>query len=92
MLLYYVSMVIAKFLMHRSNTWWDNIVLSSLTDQDWLNNFQISRHTFLYLCDKLSPRLQKQDNVMRLCISVQNVLQLHCGAEYLTVGHLFGVS
>ena len=83
--------------MHRSNTWWDNIMLSSFTDQDWLNNFQISRQTFLYLCDKLSSRLQRQDTVIRSCISVQKrvAITLWClatPAEYRTVGHLLGVS
>ena len=83
--------------MHRSNTWWDNIVLNSFTDQDWLNNFRISRQTFLYLCDKLSSRLQRQDTVMRCCISVQKrvAITLWClaiPAEYRTVGHIFGVS
>ena len=65
-------------------------MLISFTDQDGLNNFQISRHTFLYLCDKLSSRLQKQDTVMRLCISVQKrvAITLWClatPAEYRTV-------
>ena len=83
--------------MHKSNIWWDNIVLSSFTDQDWLNNFRISRQAFLYLCDKLSSRLQRQDIVMRCCISVQKhvAITLWClvtPAKYRTVGHVFGVS
>ena len=83
--------------MHRSNTWWHNIVLSSFTGQDWLNSFRISRQTFLYLCDKLSSRLQRQDTVMRCCISIQKLVEitLRClarPAEYRTVGYLFGVS
>ena len=88
-------------LMHRSNTLWDNIMLSIFTDQDWLNNFRISRQTFLYLHpyvhDKLFSRLQRQNTIIRCCISVQKhvAIMLWClatPAKCQTVGHIFRVS
>ena len=30
----------------RSSTWWEEVVNSNFTEQDWLENFHMSRSTF----------------------------------------------
>ena len=57
----------------------------------------MSRETFAYLCDQLSPTIRKQDTFMRRSISVERrvAITIWClatPAEYRTVAHLFGVA
>ena len=73
------------------------IVLKTFTTQDWLQNFRMSRNTFVYLCAQLSPALCRSNTVMRKAISVEQrvAITLWClatPAEYRTVAHLFGVA
>ena len=70
---------------------------SSFTPQDWLNNFRMSKDTFLYLCDKLRSSISKSDTIMRKAIPTEQRVALtlwflSTGADYRTIGHLFGVS
>ncbi len=69
---------------------------SAFTPQDWLENFRMSRETFLYLCDKLSSRIGRNETVMRKAVPMEQrvaltVWFLATGADYRTIGHLFGV-
>ena len=52
----------------RSSHWWEHIVKSTFTSQDWLENFCISQHTFLYLCDELWSSIKKSDTEMRKAV------------------------
>ena len=57
----------------------------------------MSKETFLYICNRLSGTLVRQDTVMRCAISVQQrvAITLWClatPAEYRTISHLFGVA
>ena len=57
--------------MHeRSSTWWDRIVNQCFKGRDWLENFRMSRDTFLYLCKELKPAIERQDSVLRRAIPV----------------------
>ena len=81
----------------RSSTWWEQVVNSTFTEQDWLENFRMSRSTFLYLCDELRSGIEKQNTIMRRAVSTEKRVALTLwflatGADYRTVGHLFGVS
>ena len=81
----------------RSTTWWEQVVNSTFTEQDWLENFRMSRTTFLYLCDELRSGIEKQNTVMRRAVSTEKRVAitlwfLATGADYRTIGHLFGVS
>ena len=55
----------------RSTHWWEQVVNSSFTPQDWLNNFRMSKDTFLYLCDKLRSSISKSDTMMRKAIPTE---------------------
>ena len=78
----------------RSSYWWEHIVK---TPQDWLENFRMSQHTFIYLCDKLRSSIEKKDTEMRRAVPTDvrvalTLWFLATGADYRTVGHLFGIS
>ena len=81
----------------RSSYWWQHIVNCTFMPQDWLENFRMSRATFLYLCNELRSSVKRDDTVMRKAIPVQQRVTitlwfLSTNADYRTIGHLFGVS
>ena len=85
------------WMKERSGHWWENVVKATFTPHDWLMNFRVSHATFQYLCTKLSPCICKADTVMRKSIAVQKRVALTLwflatGADYRTIGHLFGVA
>ncbi|XP_065892875.1 uncharacterized protein [Dysidea avara] len=80
-----------------SNVWWNNVVLRTFNQQDWLDNFRMSKETFLYICSKLSPALARTDTLMRKCLSVERrvavtIWSLATPIEYRTIAHLFGIA
>ena len=82
--------------MGRSEVWWNNVVMRTFTHQDWLQNFRMCKETFLYICNRLSPELERSDTIMRRPLSVQRrvAVCLWCLAtpvEYRTIAHLFGI-
>ena len=81
----------------RSSTWWEEIVCNTFTEQDWIENFRVSRETFLYICAQLQHKIVKCDTRFRQAISLQKrvaitlwVLATPC--EYRSVAHLFGLA
>ena len=81
----------------RSTYWWERIVNITFTPNDWVENFQMSRTMFTYLCNELRQTIQKQDTVMRKAISVEQRIaltlwRLATTTDYRTIGHFFGVS
>jgi len=73
------------------------VVLRTFTQQEWLENFRMSKETFLYICRKLSPQLSRTDTVLRKCLSVERrvAVTLWCLAtptDYRTIAHLFGIA
>ena len=53
-----------------SGDWWERIV-SSFTQQDWVENFRMSQETFTPLCSLLRPHITKEDTRMRKAISFE---------------------
>ena len=81
----------------RNNDWWEQVVQSTFTEQDWLDNFRMSQSTFNYVCDELRSTIEKQDTIMRKAVSTEKRVAialwfLATGADYRTIGHLFNVS
>ena len=48
-----------------SSQWWERVVNQTFTASDWLNNFRMSRSTFLYLCNEIRSEITKKDTEMR---------------------------
>ena len=95
--LYFTAAPKSVWMCQRSVTWWEDVVLQSFEEHDWLENFRVSRGTFQYLCQQLRPALEKQNTVMRKSISVDHRVAiklwvLATTAEFRSVGHLFGVA
>jgi len=85
------------WMREKSNHWWEQVVKSNFTSTDWLENFRVSNLTFQYICTKLSPFVGKRDTIMRNAIPVEKRVALMLwflatGADYRTIGHLFGVA
>lgn len=79
-----------------STDWWERVVMTEFQPSDWLNKFRMSRETFFYLCDKLRPRLARQDTSFRLALPVEKrvavaLWRLASNVEYRTISTLFGV-
>ena len=95
--LYFTAAPKSVWMCQRSVTWWEDVVLQSFEEHDWLENFRVSRGTFQYLCQQLRPALEKQNTVMRKSISVDRRVAitlwvLATTAEFCNVGHLLGVA
>ena len=55
----------------RTSQWWDNFVSGLMLEEEWKENFRISKSTFLKLCDAVRPFLVKQCTNMRMPVSVE---------------------
>ncbi|KAG7510582.1 hypothetical protein JOB18_025744 [Solea senegalensis] len=76
--------------------WWERVVMTEFQPSDWLDKFRMSQETFFYLCDKLRPRLARQDTCFRLALPVEKrvavaLWRLASNIEYRTISTLFGV-
>ncbi|XP_003389956.1 PREDICTED: protein ANTAGONIST OF LIKE HETEROCHROMATIN PROTEIN 1-like [Amphimedon queenslandica] len=81
----------------RSSYWWDHIVFSTFTNDQWMENFRMSKTTFVMICNELRSSLKKSSTTMRQPIPVEKRVAISLwfmatGTDYRTIGHLFGVS
>lgn len=79
----------------RTPVWWDKFVLN-VVDGNWIDNFRMRRDTFLYICNKLRPHLERSVTNYRVPISVEKrvaigIWRLATGSEYRLIQHMFGV-
>ncbi|KAK7904759.1 hypothetical protein WMY93_017366 [Mugilogobius chulae] len=51
--------------------WWERVVMTEFQPSDWLDKFRMSKETFFFLCDKLRPRLTRQDTTFRMALPVE---------------------
>lgn len=92
-----LNTVRSLWMKERSGHWWEHLVKTTFTPQDWLNNFRVSQTTFHYICMKLRPFICKEDTIMRKAITTEKRIALTLwflatGSDYRTIGHLFGVA
>lgn len=78
-----------------SRTWWEDVVLGTFDDNQWKENFRVSKSILKKVCKSLEPHLQKSSPV-REASSPQHRLAvmlyfLATTAEYHTIGYLFGI-
>ena len=91
------SPVRSVWMKPRSNSWWEDVVNATFTSDDWLENLRMSKATFLCVYDELRSSVEKNDTSMRKAIPVEQRVALtlwflSTGADFRTIGHLFGVS
>ncbi|XP_051579062.1 uncharacterized protein gpr132a isoform X1 [Myxocyprinus asiaticus] len=80
----------------RTSDWWE-ITAQRFTDDQWLEDFRVSRETFKSICTTVKPALERRDTAFRLCIPLEKrvaiaLYKLASTSEYRTVGNLFAVS
>ncbi|KAI1898755.1 hypothetical protein AGOR_G00075640 [Albula goreensis] len=78
----------------RSDDWWTEIACN-YTDDQWLQDFRLSRETFSYICVNIRGLMEKKDTNFRLCIPLKKrvaiaLFKLASTAEYRLIGGLFG--
>ena len=81
----------------RSSDWHDRILLQTFTDEQWVENFRITRQTFNKVCRVLEPDLSPMANTIQDALDVQKqvalmIYWLTTPTEYRTYGNLFGVA
>ena len=81
----------------RSSDWHERIVLQTFTDEQWVENFRMTRLTFSKVCRVLEPEFSPMENDVGDAIVVQNqvvltIYWLTTPIEYRTIWNLFGVA
>ena len=81
----------------RTSLWWDNFMNGVVVEEEWKENFRMSRANFYNLAELLRPHLERQVTVMREPVSVET--QLAVTLYYLSdegrlrkVANAFGLS
>ena len=64
----------------KSTQWWEYVVLKTFNENNWIENFCMSRDTFVYLCSQLQLRLRHIDIHMRKAIPTEQCLAITFGA------------
>ena len=55
----------------RTSTWWDNFMNNVMLDDEWPENFRLSKVNFVKLCEELRAYLNKKTTNMRKPVSVE---------------------
>ena len=81
----------------RSSDWWDRIVATGFSEEEWRENFRMSHDTFMWLCSKLRNEIRRKDTVMRRAVNVEKrvaitLWHLATNGDYRSIGHMFGVA
>ena len=77
--------------------WWECVVLGTFTEEDWIENFRLSKDTFYFICEKLDSLIKRQNIHLCRAICVEHrvattLWRLATCSEYRTIAHLFGVA
>ena len=81
----------------RSNEWWSNFLAQKVIDEEWKENFRLSRENFYRLCHELQPFLVKKWSKFRKRSSVETQLAvtlyyLSDEAHYRKIANSFGIA
>lgn len=52
----------------RTSSWWDNFVNGVVRDEEWRDNFRMSRASLVALSEELRPYIEGQITVMRALV------------------------
>uniref|UniRef100_A0A3Q3BHX7 DDE Tnp4 domain-containing protein n=1 Tax=Kryptolebias marmoratus TaxID=37003 RepID=A0A3Q3BHX7_KRYMA len=66
---------------NRASEWWD-VVVPGFTDVQWLQNFWMTEQTFIYLCNKLPPALERQHMTFRHCVPLKKRVAIECWTSF----------
>ena len=76
---------------------WFEMVENHFTDDQWYENFRVTKDTFAFILSKVNEEISHRDTVMRNAVPAKIRLAitlyfLASTAEYRTIANLFGVS
>ena len=80
----------------RSREWWPDIVKGTFSDDQWMENFRMTKATFEILCGYLCPSFPDQARSVWEPLQLDHrvaiaVYWMASSAEYHTIANLFGV-
>ena len=55
----------------RANIWWENFINDKVVDDEWKENFRLSKPNFMKLCDQVRPYIEKETTRFRKSLSVE---------------------
>ena len=58
--------------MHRRTTTWFDMVILLYTDEQWYQNFRVTKATFTFILHEIQGEIYRQDTAMRKAISAQH--------------------
>lgn len=58
----------------RTSLWWDNFLNGVVQEEEWKENFRMSRVSFFNLANLLRPHIERQVTIMRAPVSVETQL------------------
>uniref|UniRef100_A0A667WS05 DDE Tnp4 domain-containing protein n=1 Tax=Myripristis murdjan TaxID=586833 RepID=A0A667WS05_9TELE len=87
----------SQWMKVRSKDWWERVVLVEFTDQEWKQNFRMTRLSFMKLCTLMERHMAPEEVTVRppvpLIMRVAIVLyKLGSCAEYRVIANQFGIS
>jgi hypothetical protein len=82
--------------MHPRSSAWFEMVETYFTDDQWYENFRVTKGTFAFILSKINLNILHKDTVMRNAVPAKRRLAitlyfLASTAEYKTIANLFGV-
>ncbi|KAH7932414.1 hypothetical protein HPB51_029301 [Rhipicephalus microplus] len=86
----------AVWMREQCQDWWDRIVATNFNDNDWRENFRMSRHNFCHLVAAVAPFMSPCENYVRTPVPLDKRVAIalyklaSCG-EYRIVANQFGV-
>ena len=80
----------------RTSMWWDNFMDNVMLDDEWRENFRLSKANFFKLCEELRAYLHKKTTNMRKPVSVEKQIAvtlyyLSDEGRYRKVANAFGL-
>lgn len=81
---------------HQSDDWF-RLADSTFTQEQWYENFHVTKSTFTFILGKIEHEIERQDTPMRKPVPARKKLAmihyyLASTSEYRTIANLFGVS
>uniref|UniRef100_A0A671VQ44 DDE Tnp4 domain-containing protein n=1 Tax=Sparus aurata TaxID=8175 RepID=A0A671VQ44_SPAAU len=80
----------------RSKDWWERVVLKEFDDEEWKENFRMTRRSFNKLCGMMEGVLKPEDVTVRAPVPLEMrvaivLYKLASCAEYRVVANQFGI-
>ena len=103
-LFHFMNVMILEYSLSKRQIWqklrrkefWNENILNYWTDEEWLANLRMDKHTIMYICEEIEGTIYKADTNFRKAVSVTMrctiALYFYSSAcDYRTLSNLFGI-